>query len=216
MPARLIPRLIGWLARHLVVITVAVFVVVGIRLAGGLESVLADLEAFTASFWAPPVAEGNPERPAAGSPTPTDVQEGPRTGTPSSPRYIGGIIPIQGNGTTAGREPGTGGQLPAAPGRARDLPDEAIRAEARAAYWDGRLDDAESRYLELLQRRPEDADLFGELGNLYLSQGLDGRAADAYYAAGVRLTRQGDFARARQVADLLLLRGDPRGEALRR
>jgi hypothetical protein len=218
VPARLIPRLTGWLARHLVAITLLLFVVVGVRLAGGLESVLAKMGSFTASIWAPATTTASAEPPAS------DVQQqaaSPRseaTDSASPPRFIGGVIPIYGDGSQAPAGSGTGARdWPLAePGEAAALPGPVTRDAARAAYWDGRLNDAERIYLALLKRWPDDPDLFGELGNLYLAQGLDGRAADAYYAAGLRLARQGDAARANRIADLLLLRGDPRGQSLGR
>jgi hypothetical protein len=213
VPARLIPRLTGWLARHLVAVTLLLFVVVGVRLAGGLESVLAKMGSFTASFWAPAATTASAELPASDGSQPAAP-----TGAPSPPRFIGGVIPIYGDGSEApaGYATGSRERPSAAPGDVPALPGPVTRDAARAAYWDGRLDDAERIYLALLQHRPDDPDLFGELGNLYLAQGLDSRAADAYYAAGIRLARQGDAERASRIADLLLLRGDPRGQSLGR
>jgi hypothetical protein len=215
VPARLIPRLTGWLARHLVGITLLLFVVVGVRLAGGLESVLAKTGSFTASFWAPAATTvpGDPPE-SDGQQQAVPGQSAP-TGAPSPPRFIGGVIPIYEEGSQAPAGYATGSRERAPVGQG-DTSGPVTRDAARAAYWDGRLEEAERIYLALLQRRPDDPDLFGELGNLYLAQGLDSRAADAYYAAGLRLARQGDAARAKRIADLLLLRGDPRGQSLGR
>lgn len=102
------------------------------------------------------------------------------------------------------------------PGSADPGTRAATRQDARRAFWDGRLSDAEAIYLQLLEIDSDDPDLFGELGNLYLAQGKDREAADAYYEAGVWLLQRGDRTRAGEIADLLSLRGDPRGEWLRR
>jgi tetratricopeptide (TPR) repeat protein len=125
---------------------------------------------------------------------------------PAPPRLIGGVIPL---GGYAGPRPPDATVAPPGEG-------VASRSLAREAYWSGRPDDAELLYRRLVERYPDDPDLYGELGNLYLAQGRDGAAADAYFEAGLRQLRRGETDRARRVADLLALRGDPRGEALRR
>lgn len=86
---------------------------------------------------------------------------------------------------------------------------------ARKAFWDGDLEGAEAAYLVYLQRFPEDADAYGELGNLYQSMGRTQAALDAYYEAGVRSRIHGDTEQLDQVINLLLQAGDSRAAELR-
>ncbi len=66
-----------------------------------------------------------------------------------------------------------------------------LLASAREAYWLRDYDIAESKYLELVLVEPDNPDGYGELGNMYFSQGQWDQAASAYYEAGVRLVGQG-------------------------
>jgi len=66
-----------------------------------------------------------------------------------------------------------------------------LLADAREAYWLRDYDTAESKYLALTRLEPGNPDGYGELGNMYFSQGKWDQAATAYYAAGVRLVGQG-------------------------
>jgi hypothetical protein len=66
-----------------------------------------------------------------------------------------------------------------------------LLADAREAYWLRDYDTAESKYLALTRLEPDNPDGYGELGNMYFSQGKWDQAATAYYAAGVRLVGQG-------------------------
>jgi hypothetical protein len=66
-----------------------------------------------------------------------------------------------------------------------------LLASAREAYWLRDYDIAESKYKELTRVEPDNPDGYGELGNMYFSQGQWDEAATAYYEAGVRLIGQG-------------------------
>jgi hypothetical protein len=66
-----------------------------------------------------------------------------------------------------------------------------LLADAREAYWLRDYDIAETKYLALTRLEPDNPDGYGELGNMYFSQGRWDEAATAYYAAGVRLVDQG-------------------------
>lgn len=81
---------------------------------------------------------------------------------------------------------------------------------ARRAFWDGEFEAAEAAYMDLVAVYPEDADLFGELGNLYEAMGQEALALDAYYEAGVRLKR-GDFReKLDKVIEIFEKKGDDR------
>jgi hypothetical protein len=66
-----------------------------------------------------------------------------------------------------------------------------LLADAREAYWLRDYDIAESKYMDLTRVDPDNPDGYGELGNMYFSQGQWEQAASAYYEAGVRLVGQG-------------------------
>jgi hypothetical protein len=66
-----------------------------------------------------------------------------------------------------------------------------LLADAREAYWLRDYDIAESKYKDLTRVDPDNPDGYGELGNMYFSQGQWEQAATAYYEAGIRLVGQG-------------------------
>ncbi len=86
--------------------------------------------------------------------------------------------------------------------------------QARRSFWNGSLEDAESGYLEYLTAYPDDANVFGELGNLYQSMGRTEDAQDAYFEAGVRLKKYGDSAQLQQITEFLQEAGDSRATRL--
>jgi tetratricopeptide (TPR) repeat protein len=85
---------------------------------------------------------------------------------------------------------------------------------ARSAFWKGSLERAESLYLRYLSMNPENANVFGELGNLYQSMGRSRDALDAYFEAGVRFRGQGDREQLQQIVEMLRDAQDPRFESL--
>ena len=87
--------------------------------------------------------------------------------------------------------------------------DRLLRA-ARRAFWEGAPEQAESHYLRYLSVSPGDANVFGELGNLYQSMGRRNDALDAYFEAGVRFKASGDQGQLMQIVELLAEAGDPR------
>jgi hypothetical protein len=94
------------------------------------------------------------------------------------------------------------------------LPADALLKRARAAFWDGQPQKAEALYLRYLQMRPDDANGFGELGNLYQSMERTRDALDAYYEAGVRLRAAGNRKQLAQIVEWLEKAGDPRAREL--
>lgn len=87
--------------------------------------------------------------------------------------------------------------------------------DARRAFWNGDFEAAEAAYMEVLGIFPADADLFGELGNLYRAMGRADKARDAYYEAAVRLKSAGDKEKLALIADLLDAEDDARAVELR-
>ena len=62
---------------------------------------------------------------------------------------------------------------------------------ARNAFNHGKMAQSEKFYLELTGLDNDTADIFGELGNVYYSQGKWDKAGQAYYEAAVRLIAEG-------------------------
>jgi len=63
---------------------------------------------------------------------------------------------------------------------------------ARTAFNQRSLRESEKYYIELTQFDNNNPDPFGELGNVYYSQGKWDEAGQAYYEAAVRLLKQGN------------------------
>ena len=82
--------------------------------------------------------------------------------------------------------------------------------QARRAFWNGDFEGAESAYMSVISAYPEDADAFGELGNLYQAMGKDEQAMDAYFEAGILLEQAGEREKLKQIIDLLVKKGDQR------
>jgi tetratricopeptide (TPR) repeat protein len=78
-----------------------------------------------------------------------------------------------------------------------------ILAEAREAYWLRDYETAESLYRQLTTMEPDNPDGYGELGNMYFSQGMWELAASAYFEAGTRLVKEGQLEQARQLVDVI-------------
>ena len=64
---------------------------------------------------------------------------------------------------------------------------------ARNAFNHGKVAKSEKFYLELTQLDNDNPDIFGELGNVYYSQGKWDEAGQAYYEAAVRLITEGNY-----------------------
>ncbi|HHS89256.1 MAG TPA: hypothetical protein ENJ26_02680 [Rhodobacteraceae bacterium] len=74
---------------------------------------------------------------------------------------------------------------------------------ARRAYWAGDQAGAETAYLELVEKAPENADVLGELGNLYYAQRRYSAAAEYYHRAGLQLLKDGDKGRVNALVGVL-------------
>lgn len=78
-----------------------------------------------------------------------------------------------------------------------------LLAAAREAYWLRDYALAEQKYRELIALQPGNPDGYGELGNMYFSQGDWEQAAAAYYEAGVRLADEGYSREAEQMVEVI-------------
>lgn len=101
------------------------------------------------------------------------------------------------------------GQAEAVPTPAENAPavtdttSYSVLAAAREAYWLRDYALAEQKYQDLIALQPDNPDGYGELGNMYFSQGAWEQAAAAYYEAGVRLADQGYVREARQLVEVI-------------
>jgi len=78
-----------------------------------------------------------------------------------------------------------------------------LLAAAREAYWLRDYELAEGQYRKLIELQPDNPDGYGELGNMYFSQGSWEEAASAYYEAGTRLLKDGLLVQAQQLVDVI-------------
>lgn len=76
----------------------------------------------------------------------------------------------------------------------RDTSSESeLLINARDAFHKGAITQSENFYLELIQRDNKNPDTYGELGNVYYSQGKWDEAGQAYYEAAMRLIADGKY-----------------------
>ena len=204
-----------WLATHLVIVSLLLFAVAALPVFGWIEvPALAQWEAPV-----PPGAASQPARQPLSPATPP-VPEGPRfkpveessasvVPPPTERRPVQQFGPERAPAAAApapgfrppGLEPINGQPEPTR---------EALVQQARRVFWNGEFEAAETAYMDLLARFPGDADLFGELGNLYRAMGRPEQARDAYYAAGLRLKAAGEREKLEVIRDLFEAEGDER------
>jgi hypothetical protein len=206
MPGSLILTLLSFVASHLVILTLAAFVVVGAALSGLIELPgIANSDPARQQGTAPSLPDPGPvaqPRPDAASEPAVRPAARPAPKSPSSrpqPPMIGGTLPNYASGGDGFRPPNAAAPPPGSAPASRD----ALVQAARRSFWNGDFEAAEAAYVTAISRYPEDPDLFGELGNLYQSMGEHARSLDAYFAAGQRLRAMGERDKLSQVIDLL-------------
>ncbi len=94
----------------------------------------------------------------------------------------------------------------ATPGAQEQAPAETVTAgleAARRAYWNGDQAGAETAYLALVKIAPDNADVLGELGNLYYGQRRYSAAAEYYHRAALQLLKEGDMGRVNALVGVL-------------
>lgn len=96
----------------------------------------------------------------------------------------------------------------------KQLSREQLLQAARRAYWNQESMVALAHYQDYLEKYPDDADVYGELGNLYQTLNIKDEAMNAFFRAGQLLKKQGLMDRLSDVVSLLKAQGDPRAEEL--
>jgi Flp pilus assembly protein TadD len=89
-----------------------------------------------------------------------------------------------------------------------------VMAKARESYWLRDFEAAEQHYRKLTQIDPDNPDGYGEMGNMYFSQGNWEQAAAAFYEAGTRLLKQGHVLQAQQMVEVIRGLNGPQAEDL--
>ena len=238
MPGSLLTMFLGWLATHLVALTALLFLLVWLVLSGTLavpgywtqvsqsrhgqaaSSAVTPVERTvsteagiaaqpTTVITAAATSEARPASPAgsiakdvAAAARPADDASEP---VRSQPRMIGGTIPLYGDSTGGFRPPASTPMPSTIPGY-----DDLVQ-QARRSFWNGDFEAAERTYMDIVERYPDDVDVYGELGNLYIAMGKNALALDAYFEAGLRLKAIGERGRLVEVAEILKKNGDDRG-----
>ncbi|MFV1973850.1 MAG: hypothetical protein ACC648_09045 [Thiohalobacterales bacterium] len=78
-----------------------------------------------------------------------------------------------------------------------------LLAAAREAFWLHNYAEAETKYRDLIALEPDNPDGYGELGNMYFSQGNWEQAADAYFSAGKKLIKAGRSQQAEMLVEVI-------------
>lgn len=221
MPAGALITILGWFASHLIVLTLIGFAVVGFFLFDR-QPASRDTVAAEESISRVPVPEPSSVEPpstVAADPvreTPEAAPAESRTLPARAPKLIGGSIPVYDlkNRSAPDDEGFRPGAVPAEP--VMELPSdrETLLQNARRAFWNGQFEAAEGVYMDLIAQYPDDADIFGELGNLYEGMGQADLAKDAFFEAGIRLRSTGDREKLSQVIEILKKSGDERYKSL--
>ena len=142
-----------------------------------------------------------PEAESSQEPPPSPAQQLTRTPVASDAPAVAtlpaGEAPTEATGTVA-----TDAAVTSSGMVARVNPYQLL-ASAREAYWLHDYEQAETIYRELTALEPDNPDWYGELGNMYFSQGKWDESASAYYQAGTRLVKAGRLARARDLVKVI-------------
>ena len=100
-------------------------------------------------------------------------------------------------------QPEVSGAAQSTPASTGEVKPYELLAAAREAFWLHNYDDAEKSYRALTELEPQNPDGFGELGNMYFSQGRWEEAAAAYFEAGTRLISEGRLDAARELVNVI-------------
>ena len=159
----------------------------------GQAPVAAEAPAASTPATAAPVAAGQADEAVRAD---TDLTPGVQ------PSAVGGVAasaPAAVTGSAATQEPAA---APSAAVAQAESPYKLLAA-AREAYWLRDYATAEQKYQAMIDLDPQNPDGYGELGNMYFSQGKWDRAAEVYFEAGKRLADEGLFTESRQIVDVL-------------
>ncbi|MCB1800380.1 MAG: hypothetical protein KDI82_01705 [Gammaproteobacteria bacterium] len=217
MPAGALITILGWFASHLIVFTLIGFAVIGFFVLDRQPLAQAPLAAEESVSVAPVSKRPPVEATAAVTTNPAgampEVAPAESKSPPArAPKLIGGSIPVYDLKNRPAPE-GEGfrpGGVPAEPPMELPSDRESLLQNARRAFWNGQFEAAEAVYMDLIAQYPDDADIFGELGNLYEGMGQADLARDAFFEAGVRLRNAGERKKLSQVIEILKKSGDER------
>jgi Tetratricopeptide repeat len=150
----------------------------------------------------PPAQAAEPE---AGITPPAAIQE--NAGIPANESGESPVPSVTGNEPSLSGSEVAGVAAPAAAPSATQGEGTAspyqILASAREAFWLRDYVAAEQQYNKLISIDPDNPDGYGELGNMYFSQGEWDKASAAYFNAGVRLLNQGLVDDAQQLVEVI-------------
>jgi hypothetical protein len=115
----------------------------------------------------------------------------------------GTLVPTTAPPAATERQPGVSSPGPSPGTSGTAVKPYELLAAAREAFWLHNYDDAEKNYRALTELEPENPDGYGELGNMYFSQGRWEEAAAAYFEAGTRLISEGRLESARELVNVI-------------
>lgn len=212
--------MLRWLIEHVmaIILIVAVVAAVAFRQELATELGMSDrLAAFEKRYW--PAGGGPVVQVRAIQPTPAPILFGPSSSQPApvaQPQVRPAQAPVAAAGMAGmygmGGMSGITAPRPA-PAAAANLRDGWM--QARQAYATGDLNRAAQAYQALAAQYPAEADIMGELGNVYMIQGRNAEAADAFYEAGMRLLKGQNPMRAQAVLPALNRIDMQKADALR-
>ena len=172
---------------------------------GTTESPAAVTVADSAAETASEVVADEPTAPVAGDMT---VSTPPAPEAVAAPDVAGGDASPAAESAVPMPEPVAAVEMAAQDSPSQVEADEAISyyqllASAREAYWLRDYQTAEDFYRRMIVDDPDNPDGYGELANMYFSQGNWEAASSAYYEAGLRLVKSGLLAQARELVDVI-------------
>lgn len=183
VPGWLLSAPLGWVLRHLVLLTAVVFVLIGFYYREpifGIQPAGKAVVEPSPEVDPVPMEEGQPPDSGAA------MDQGPDSAAPpeASPDTTYRFRPMEQKDSDPGVDAGQ------------------LKEAARRAYWNDDRAGAEQFYEQLVKTSPGDPDAYGELGNVRYQRGDLAGAAEAYRQA-IRLLQQSDPDRARQLMEIL-------------
>lgn len=160
---------------------------------------------------APKTAVPSPAQVAKPATAPADMPAPKPQPAPAAPVKIAKAAPSPMVSAPAAKRPAT----TVAPAASAGSLEEGW-TDARRAFADGKTDMAVSLYVALAAAHPDQPDLAGELGNIYLTQGKTEEAAAQYYEAGQRMLKGSNKWRANTVLSVLNRLDPSKADALRK
>jgi len=228
MPTTFLSSALNWVATHLILFSFLGFLLVGLAVTGAIEvpgttiggaGAVTDEEEATGARPGASSGQGEEGRVPDDTVPGSERDAGPTADSGSGaaqgqarpvPRLIGGSLPVYsrtGEDDVAFRPPGATEEPVVTTA-------EDYLQQARKAFWSGELEASEAAYQALISEHPDDANAYGELGNLYQAMGKSDLALDAYFAAAVRFKASGNREKLNEIMDVLKREKDHRAHQL--